>query len=242
MKKWQKRVLGLFLGVVLTLLLLAGGFYLYTKDYYRGNEEAQRIFSEKGQVIGKGLVLFEADSSKNKEIGLIFYPGAKVEAVAYAPLLSALAKEGITTVLLEMPFNLAVLDSDKANEAILALPRLKVWYLAGHSLGGAMAGSYANTKEYPIEGLILLAAYTQEKTEIPTLSIYGSEDKILDRNKISKYGQVLELQGGNHAGFGYYGPQKGDGQSSITREEQQAQTLKAILQFIVETQPRFLPL
>ena len=43
--------------------------------------------------------------------GFIFYPGGKVGYTAYAPLILALAEQDILCVLLEMPFNLAVLDS-----------------------------------------------------------------------------------------------------------------------------------
>ena len=46
--------------------------------------------------------------------GFIFYPGGKVGYTAYAPLMLALAEQDILCVLLEMPFNLAVLDSSAA--------------------------------------------------------------------------------------------------------------------------------
>ena len=38
------------------------------------------------------------------------------------------------------------------------------------------------------------------------------------------------IDGGNHAQFGHYGPQKGDGIATISREEQQRLTAAAILE------------
>jgi len=44
----------------------------------------------------------------------------------------------------------------------------------------------------------------------------------------------LCLEGGNHAWFAYYGEQDGDGTASITKEEQQKQTVNAIVKMIVK--------
>ena len=42
------------------------------------------------------------------------------------------------------------------------------------------------------------------------------------------------ISGGNHAQFGNYGVQKGDGTASISADEQQAQTTLAISNMIME--------
>ncbi|MCF0238629.1 MAG: hypothetical protein HUK24_08520 [Sphaerochaetaceae bacterium] len=39
------------------------------------------------------------------------------------------------------------------------------------------------------------------------------------------------IEGGNHSGFGSYGHQKGDGISTITKEEQWEITVKQIVEF-----------
>ena len=44
----------------------------------------------------------------------------------------------------------------------------------------------------------------------------------------------LPIQGGNHAQFGWYGPQPGDGQPTITREDQQAQVVAATVALLEE--------
>ena len=45
---------------------------------------------------------------------------------------------------------------------------------------------------------------------------------------------VVEIEGGNHAQFGNYGPQKGDLPATISAEEQQARTVAAIEEFLEE--------
>lgn len=176
-----------------------------------------------------------------RQPGLIFYPGGKVEAAAYAPLLQKLAQNGIACVLMEMPFNLAVLDTNAADRAFAQLPQVKRWYIGGHSLGGAMAGSYAGAHADKLEGLILLGAYSAAAIpeDLPTLAIYGSEDRVLDRSKLPvSQDTLLEIAGGNHAYFGDYGEQKGDGTATISREEQQRQTAEAIVKFMTDGHER----
>ena len=178
--------------------------------------------------------------AKESQTGLIFYPGGKVEATAYEPLLKILASKGISCVLIEMPFHLAVLDSDAANKVFDHYPEIKTWYIAGHSLGGAMAASYV--AEYPdqTEGLILLAAYPTKElpSDMKVLSVYGDQDQVLTmENYVNNMSHVkilseVVMEGGNHAQFGNYGIQKGDGTALITPKEQWVQTADAIIQFI----------
>lgn len=176
------------------------------------------------------------------ECGIIFYPGGKVEYTAYAPLMQACAEEGILCVLTKMPCNLAVLDI-KAAEGIPELfPGVKDWYMAGHSLGGSMAATYIGENTEEFKGLILLAAYSTEDlsaTELDVLSIYGTEDKVLNEIKYIKYNENFPedyveqvIEGGCHAWFGNYGEQEGDGEAEITSEEQQNLTVEAIISFI----------
>ena len=70
------------------------------------------------------------------------------------------------------------------------------------------------------------------------ISIYGSEDGVLNREKYAEYRRNLPaafeehiIQGGCHAGFGSYGPQDGDGVPTITGEEQIAETARLLTAF-----------
>lgn len=85
-----------------------------------------------------------------------------------------------------MPCNLAVLDMNAANGIQEEFPDIHNWYIGGHSLGGAMAASYVakHTSEY--KGLVLLGAYSTKdisSSGLKVLSVYGSEDKVLNKDK-----------------------------------------------------------
>lgn len=226
MRKRLKKA-ALILGAI--LLILSAGIYLYAADYYHAEEQVVSVISMDDSItVLDNYTILDADS----EIGIIFYPGAKVEETAYLPLLEKLQSAGISSVLIKMPLHLAFLNPNAADNAYQALPAVKHWYMAGHSLGGAMASAYAQKHSDVIDGVILLGAYVYG--DIPNdqaLVIYGSEDHILNRAKVTN-GTIIILEGGNHAQFGNYGEQKGDGIASISADEQQTQCVDAIIDFI----------
>ena len=83
-----------------------------------------------------------------------------------------------------------------------------------------------------MDGLILLGAYIYgDYPPEDTLTVYGSLNQSVE-DKLDYTENVVEIQGGNHAQFGNYGPQKGDAPAAISAEEQQAQTVEAISDFI----------
>lgn len=214
-------------------IILVGGFYIYTLDYYRADDTAEQILSDYSANIdteGK-ITVFYPEKQNDLNKGFIFYPGGKVEAIAYAPLLHQLSNEGFTCFLIEMPFNLAVFKINAADGVYKKYPDIGEWYLGGHSLGGAMASSYAGKNSEKMEGLVLLGAYPVNDSDIPTIAIYGSEDK-LNRTKLDSTDTNIEIEGGNHAYVGNYGEQKGDGEASISREQQQSIIIKAITDFM----------
>ena len=127
-----------------------------------------------------------------------------------------------------MPFNLAVFGAGRVAEVMEAHPHRR-WYLAGHSLGGTIAAQWATDHPGRLNGLVLLAAYPVKKLpdDLPVLLLYGSEDGVLNRTRLEKAMALLpagatveQLPGGNHANFGSYGAQRGDGSAAITPEAQ----------------------
>lgn len=218
------------------VLVLAAAFFVYTQDYYHADETATALLKTNPAIkTEQNLTILSPDTANDSGVGLIFYPGGKVQETAYLPLLEQLRQNGLTCVLVRMPFRLAVFNIDAANDVYAQFPAISRWYLAGHSLGGAMASSYVEKNEDRLAGLILLGAYPINDAALPTLAIYGSEDVKLDRTKLETVVDKLEITGGNHAYFGNYGEQEGDGTASISREDQQAQTVAAILAFIQKT-------
>ena len=94
----------------------------------------------------------------SEENALIFYPGAKVEETAYAPILHRFAEEGMDVCLVKMPFRLAFFGISKASD-VMAQYEYENWYIGGHSLGGAMSAVYAADHGDELKGIVLLAAY-----------------------------------------------------------------------------------
>ena len=235
-RKRAGKIVLLSLGALLLALLLA--FFAYTQDYYRADADVAALTADNQNIRQDGnLTILSPDAANDTGAGLIFYPGGKVEETAYLPLLEQLRESGLTCVLVKMPFRLAVFDIRAADAVYAKIPPISRWYLAGHSLGGAMASSYVPGNESKLAGLILLGAYPVNDSPIPTLAIYGSEDVQLDRSKLTTVANKLEIQGGNHAYFGNYGEQAGDGTASISREAQQTQAVAAILAFVQNTSP-----
>ena len=225
------------------IVLLIGSFFLYTAQYYHAGDAAKAAMIPDDTVqVRKTEMgwLFDGPSNEN---ALIFYPGAKVEETAYAPLLHDLAGEGMDVFLVSMPFHLAFFRMNGA-DAIMAAYDYDHWYIGGHSLGGAMAAVYAAKHPDNLNGVVLLAAYPTGKLDdrLQVVTIYGSEDQVLNRKKLEQGRSFLpgnavltEIPGGNHAQFGDYGAQKGDGNASISAQEQLLQTEEVILQIVKET-------
>ncbi len=233
-KNLKKRLV-LVGGIILTIfVVLFAAFYIYTLDYYRASDDVQVMIDESGLKIESldGFDVIYPEETKDQGIGIVFYPGGKVEAKAYMPLLLQLTDKGYTCALVEMPFNLAVFNVKGADRVLQEVKEVDKWYLAGHSLGGAMASSYIEGREDLFEGLILLGAYPTNDADINTLAIYGTYDIKLDLEKVEKANQVYEIIGGNHAQFGNYGKQEGDGEAKISRETQQKEAVEVIVNFI----------
>jgi len=238
--KNKKRILLLTLLALLTVLLV--GSLVYVADFYTADAKALEALKSDSVVTVEHLgdqIIF---SPARPEAGFIFYPGGKVEHTAYAPLMSALARKNILCVLVQMPANLAVLDPNAADGIPEQFPEIEKWYIGGHSLGGSMAASYAEKNSQLFRGLVLLASYSTADltgTDLDVLSIYGSEDGVMNREKYEQYRSNLPavyeehiLEGGNHAGFGYYGPQRGDGDATISRNDQIELTAQLIAAFL----------
>ncbi len=222
----------ILLALAALLVFLVVAFFSYTKDYRHADETALALLNNANIRQEDSLTILTPDAANDTVNGFIFYPGGKVEETAYLPLLERLREGGVTVVLVKVPFRLAVFDSKAADKVYGAVPGVSRWYLGGHSLGGAMASSYVAGNEDKLAGLILLGAYPVNDSPIPTLCIYGSEDVMLDKTKLEGVANVLKIQGGNHAQFGNYGLQEGDGTASISREAQQSRAAEAMLAFI----------
>ncbi len=238
--KNKRRILIWIISITSAVAIILGACAIYVSDYYRADNTAITSFTASHSVSPNenpdGIITFELI---DPIAGFIFYPGGKVEYTAYVPLMSALAEEGVLCILIPMPFNLAVLDMNAAKGMVDQYPEIDNWYIGGHSLGGSMAASFVADNSDDFEGLILLGSYSTAKVTLPVLSVYGSEDKVMNREKYDKYRSNINssltehvIDGGCHAYFGMYGAQDGDGTPSISNEEQINITVTEIITFI----------
>lgn len=217
--------------VVLLLALCAGAFFWYVSDYYRAEDVALDVLAQdSGLSVQDNLTVLSP--SVPSDTAIIFYPGAKVEAEAYLPLLEQIKQTGVTCILVHMPFRMAIFDANAAEDVMEQFPEIQHWYMAGHSMGGAMASQFVSGHQDEIDSLILLGAYIYEDyPDEKTLTVYGSFNQSVE-DHIDYTENIVEIEGGNHAQFGNYGPQKGDLPATISAAEQQAQTVDAISDFM----------
>lgn len=179
-------------------------------------EDKRKItFKSKGEISSTGLMIF---------------PGAFVDPVAYAPMARAVAKMGYEVTIVKAHFDFSLLAQNRASAIIKQNNNIKKWVLAGHSLGGVAASHIAKRYSDKIKGLSFWASYPDislRKVDFQVTSIRGSEDKICPKMicdatgiLLPKDAEKIEIPGGNHSYFGYYGDQRGDGKPSVSREHQ----------------------
>lgn len=227
--------LKLFAYIIILLVLLVSGVQKYSAKEdafnYLKSDEIVKISKIKEEYY------FDGPGNKN---AIIFYPGASVQYTSYSKLIYKLAYNGYDSFLISMPLDFALLGVNKSSK-IMKKYNYDKWYLSGHSLGGVAACLYASNKSQKIAGLISLASYPSKSlpSDIKYISIYGSEDKVLNLKSMEnskKYlpdnSETFIITGGNHAGFGDYGIQKGDGLLLITNEEQQDYVVNKIIELL----------
>ncbi|WP_161879508.1 alpha/beta hydrolase [Alkalibacterium sp. MB6] len=240
-RHWKKGVMSL---IVLIGLTIIGGLIFLKKNTSQAMDEAQTLIDEDVIVQEHDLLIVEPEGDS---IGnLVFYQGGLVEPTAYLPLAVGLSEEGWRVFLPSMPLNLSILGTDRFDSIYETYPSNEEWWIGGHSLGGTGSLIYADEKGNRLAGIMLLASYPGESTDLsqsplPILSITGTQDRVIDskqyeetKNLLPDHTQFLEIEEGNHSSFGYYGFQSGDGESFITREEQHQQVIEAFLEMTQE--------
>ena len=235
----------LFLLIILVVFAVAAAsFAYYVSDYYHVDSKAVAALKSTGfySVTDNANSIVFTPTQNKSTTGIIFYPGGKVQPEAYAGIASKLAAKGYTTIIVKMPFNLAFFGVNGADDVIAEHHEITSWVIMGHSLGGVFASEYAVNHQDKINGVIYLAAYPSTNASNATfkaLSIRGSLDNLTKAQDISNNkGKFpantifITIPGGNHYNNGNYGPQAGDNNSTITRDEQQNETVSYILEFL----------
>ena len=241
--KKRLRLWRILIGVVGVIIIASGAFVIWANTTNPVMDTAtDALQSDNHVLVTQNPWIIFTPKTTNPTTGIIFYPGGKVDPRAYAPIMRGLTEEGYLTVIVPMPLNLAFTGINKADEVVKAYPTIETWIISGHSLGGAMAANYVFNNPDKMQGLILYASYPADNnslvsTSIPVLSIYGSEDGGIEKltaspNLLPANSRFVIIEGGNHAQFGDYGLQKGDGTARISRDKQQTQIVDSTLEWL----------
>lgn len=206
------------------------------------------------------LLLTPKDNSLQKQTGILFYPGGLVDPHAYIQPLQELTAAGYPVVIVKVTGNLAIFNVGKAAQFRNLVP-VEKWVIGGHSLGGVIASYDVRDAPEDYAGLFLWASFPGEAGSVAdwqgaVLSLSGEKDglalaedveankaylpspvvvqDIADFPRNSTAGTTIyhEIQGGNHAQFGSYGPQNGDGAASISKEQQHQEIITFMLAFL----------
>ena len=238
LKKKPPMALHILISLCAAIIVIGAGCFAYLSIYTPAQDVTVEAFANSGGAkVSKIDGGYFVDGTGD-DTALVFYPGAKIDSKAYLPLMKQLADGGIDCFLLEVPMHMAIFDMNAADK-ITDNYKYDTLIVSGHSMGGVAAAKYAADHD-TVDGVVLLASYptTQLPDSTALLSVYGTEDKELELNKYEESkknfpsnSREIIIEGGNHAQFGNYGEQSGDGTATISREEQQSQTAKAILEF-----------
>jgi pimeloyl-ACP methyl ester carboxylesterase len=249
------RTLGRIFTTILVIIVLAVlGFAAWANTPARPTAEAFASLKSTDQVKVSqdthGRLLFEPISTRNG-VGLIFYPGARVDPRAYAPLALGIAAKGTVIIIAPMLLHLAVFSPERAQDIIDSYQGVRSWTVGGHSLGGAMAAHFARLHAKEVKGLVLWAAYPSAGDDLSAssllvLSVSASRDGLATPAKITAARPLLPpatlyrpIEGGNHAQFGSYGIQMGDHAATITPSQQWSLVVDATAGFLDQVAKQF---
>jgi pimeloyl-ACP methyl ester carboxylesterase len=238
---WRYRKL-LLLFLLLSFVIIMAA-WVYLKPYEPDMHAMQAMKTSDAVQVTSTDAWIRFTPKQQASPSVIFYPGGLVRPESYAPLAQALALKGHQTYVAKMPFHLAVLAGNRAEDILLEQP-VDHFVIGGHSLGGVMAARYAAAHPERIIGVYFLGSYPDAKgslreRNLPVLSLMGSLDGLVDREVYESAKQYVPgaaqfalIQGGNHSQFGSYGLQKGDLPASISSESQIQVTVHYIIEWL----------
>ncbi|WP_197256202.1 alpha/beta hydrolase [Paenibacillus dendritiformis] len=238
----RRRGTRILIGAAAVLLVLFGALAIYLRPYPAGTKAEQAMAPGEDVTVTKEDGVLRFETTAEPAANFIFYPGGLVQPESYAVLARSLAAKGVNTYIIEMPLNLAVLDIQGAKRALPLLNPRGINIIGGHSLGGTMAAEYVKNSTINVQGIVFLASYPNSdisQLNIPVLSIYGSQDGVLNLERYTNSKSYMPdsfeehvIEGGNHAQFGDYGMQKKDKGATISDDEQIRETAGTIVDWI----------
>lgn len=192
--------------------------------------------------------------ANRRSTGLFFYPGGMVDPKSYAPMARRVAENGFVVYIVKLPLGSAPWSGQEASvwdytrQLMDTNPSIQRWVLGGHSRGAAIASRFAFYNQDLFSALILIgtshpkdAEFDLSNSALHVMKIYATRDGLASPSEIEETSKFLpdntvwvRIDGGNHSQFGYFGTLLGDNPAEISREEQQAMTISAILSVLNE--------
>lgn len=247
---WQRvRIVWAAVGVSATLVLLAWSAWAFRPD-----AAAQKALLTDASVSvssSEGHWVFRPTGPVGAS-GLLFFPGALVDPVAYAPLARAAAEAGHLAILIRVPRRGALGGAEipsvipRARALMKTFPEVGRWLVAGHSRGGEIAARFGRDEPGALSGLLLIATshprdFSLADAAFKTTRLSGTLDGFATAEKLAANRpnlpaetRLVVVEGGNHSQFGWYGFQPGDRFASIPRGEQQRRTLEVLMTCLSE--------
>lgn len=190
-----------------------------------------------------------------ERMGLVFYPGAYTDIRGYAPTLRKVAEAGYRVVAVPMPFELAILATDRAADAIAANSDIKRWAIAGHSLGGTSASIFTFNNPDAVAGVIIwdsfpptfasLASSAKPVWQIHRARLDGlpPESFARQRGLFPPDSRWVPIPGGIHMNFGSFtgGGYQEDWAAAISQDAQHRLVVAATLEALADIEQRGRP-
>lgn len=250
MKKLLKRVA---VSLLVIVLVIAGGLYYWatTSEAKPGPAAVAAMQPDAHVAITDGEFVVFRPVGVEPVTGLILYPGAPCDVRGYAPVLRRIAARGYLVVGVQMPLDLSILAPDRADKVRAAFPGIRHWVIAGHSMGGAMAGRYAHLHPDDLAGAILWDAYPPSSDPLtnvhyPVWLIHratpdGRPPKKFEelRNLFPADSTWVPLPGGTHMQFGSFvgGSYKEGWKATISPEAEHDLIVTATLNALLAMAP-----
>ena len=248
----MRRALSILHRVWITTGAIAGTVFItWSLVAYRASADARAALQTTSEVtVSDHDGYWRFAPGQSSDVGVLFFPGALVDPIAYAPTAQAVARRGHAVLLVRVPRRGAFGGAQSTELPVRYMRALretvqaggpKRWLVAGHSLGGVISSRVVQSLREGIAGLVLIGTshprdFSLSHLQIPVTQVYGTRDTVADVGKVEAARRNLppattsvRIDGGNHSQFASYGFQPGDWPATISREEQSRLTVDAIL-------------
>jgi pimeloyl-ACP methyl ester carboxylesterase len=244
LRRWIRRIW------ISTGLLATGIFVIWSLIAFRASAEARAADGSDTSVRverSDGVRRFTPMNGATNEVGLIFFPGGMVDPRAYAPLARAVATEGHTAVIMELPRRGAFGGADdpalfdRAQRIMTSSGGPRRWIIAGHSRGAVVTSQLASERPPRMAGVVLIGTTHPRDVDlsgltVPVTKIVATRDGLArsaaveaNRHLLPVSTRWVRIEGGNHSQFGWYGFQPGDRFARIEADDQRRRMIDAVL-------------